>query len=138
MFLARYWQTCHSERRSNDHVPCQQCMGTRHVAGEEEQGSLIASLRCNVFLSGRKKQPKDKVFGQDIPDTLGTQMSGYPGQKLYASGLFSVVLDKEWPGCPGIWVGTSQIWKYFMRENSGLIFRSLFWNPRCETCDIRP
>ena len=35
-----------------------------------------------------KKQPKHKVFGQDIPGTSGTQTSGYPGQKLYASGLF--------------------------------------------------
>ena len=29
------------------------------------------------------------------------------------------------PGCPGIWVGTSQIWKNFMQENFELIFRSL-------------
>ena len=32
--------------------------------------------------------PKGKVFGQDIPGTSGTQTSGYPGQELYASGLF--------------------------------------------------
>ena len=38
--------------------------------------------------SGPKKQPKHKVFGRDIPGTSGTQTSGYPGQKLYASGLF--------------------------------------------------
>ena len=38
--------------------------------------------------SGLKKQPKHKVFGRDIPGTSGTQTSGYPGQKLYASGLF--------------------------------------------------
>ena len=36
----------------------------------------------------RKKQPKHKVFGRDIPGTSGTQTSGYPGQKLYATGLF--------------------------------------------------
>ena len=54
-------------------------------------------------------------------------MSGYPGQKLYASGLFLFVLDREWPGCPGIWVGTSRIWKNFMQENFGLIFRTLNW-----------
>ena len=35
-----------------------------------------------------EKQPKHKVFGRDIPGTLGTQTSGYPGQKLYASGVF--------------------------------------------------
>ena len=43
------------------------------------------SIFCAI--SGRKKQPKDKAFGQDIPGTSGTQTSGYPGQKLYASGF---------------------------------------------------
>ena len=38
--------------------------------------------------SSPKKQPKHKVFGRDIPGTSGTQTSGYPGQKLYARGLF--------------------------------------------------
>ena len=38
--------------------------------------------------SGPKKQPKHKVVGRDIPGTSGTQTSGYPGQKLYAGGLF--------------------------------------------------
>ena len=64
----------------------------------------------------KEKQPKDKVFGQDIPGRSGTQTSGYPGCKR----SFSVVLDREWPGCPGIWVGTSRIWKHFMQENFGL------------------
>ena len=44
----------------------------------------------------RKKKPEPKVFGRDIPGTSGTQTSGYPGQKLYATGLFSFVLDREW------------------------------------------
>ena len=39
------------------------------------------------FESGPKKQPKHKVFGRDVPGTSGTQTSGYPRQKLYASGL---------------------------------------------------
>ena len=30
------------------------------------------------FESGRKKQPKDRVFGKDIPGTSGTHTSGYP------------------------------------------------------------
>ena len=38
--------------------------------------------------SGPKKQPKPKVFGRDIPGTSGTQTSGYPIQKQFASGLF--------------------------------------------------
>ena len=36
----------------------------------------------------KKKKPKHKVFGQDIPGTSGTQTLGYPGQKLCAGGLF--------------------------------------------------
>ena len=33
---------------------------------------------------------------RDIPDpTLGC-----PGQRLYARRLFSVVLERKWPGCP--------------------------------------
>ena len=40
-----------------------------------------------------EKQPKHKVFGRDIPGTSGTQTSGYPRQKLYASGLFLLFLQ---------------------------------------------
>ena len=64
-----------------------------------------------IFNSGRKKQPKHKVFGRDIPGTSGT--------KTLCKWSFSVVLDMEW------WVGTSRIWKNFMQENFELIFRSL-------------
>ena len=38
-----------------------------------------------------------------------------------AIGSFSVVLDREWPGCPAIWVGRSQDQKNIMQENVGLI-----------------
>ena len=51
------------------------------------------------------KQPENKVLGQDIPGTSGTQTSGYRGQKVYACfflKIVSVVLDREWPGCFGI------------------------------------
>ena len=44
------------------------------------------SRRQNI--SGRKKQPKDKVFGQDIPGTSGTHTSVRPGQKLIARLFF--------------------------------------------------
>ena len=64
-----------------------------------------------------EKQPKHKVFGRHIPGISRTQTSG--GWPL------SVVLDTEWPGCPGIWVGMSRIWENFLQENFGLIFRSL-------------
>ena len=53
--------------------------------------------------SGTEKQPKRKVFVRDFPGTSGIQTSGYPGR----------------------WVGTSRIWKSFMQDNFGLIFRSL-------------
>ena len=32
---------------------------------------------------------------------------------------FSVVVDREWPGCRGIRVETSRIWKSFMQETLG-------------------
>ena len=52
---------------------------------------VIAKCMCEYtkrpFLSGRKKQPKDQVSGQDISGTSGTQKWGYRGQTLHASGL---------------------------------------------------
>ena len=48
----------------------------------------VGHVQQGHFHSGPKKQPKHNVFGRDIPGTSGTQTSGYPGQKLYASGLF--------------------------------------------------
>ena len=67
---------------------------------------------------------------------LGGIFLGYPGprrrdipDKNFMQVAFSVVLDREWPGCPGIWVGMSRIWKNFMQENFGLIFRTLCWSP---------
>ena len=74
----------------------------------------------------KKKQPKHKVLGRDIPGTSGSQTSGYPGTETLCKWPFAVVLDREWPGCPGICVGTSRIWKNFMQDTFGLIFRTLF------------
>ena len=51
------------------------------------QTQLQPQLQTFSF-SGPKKQPKHKVFGRDTPGISGTQTSGYPGEKLYASGLF--------------------------------------------------
>ena len=39
-------------------------------------GSALLSL-----LSGTKKQPKEKVFGTDIPRTSGGHLCGRPGSK---------------------------------------------------------
>ena len=47
---------------------------------------------------------------------------GISQTKTLCKWPFSVVLDREWPGCPGIWVGTSRVWKNFMQENFELIF----------------
>ena len=51
-------------------------------------GSGRVRPRQGTEICKSEKQPKHKVFGRDIPGTSGTQTSGYPGQKLYASGLF--------------------------------------------------
>ena len=48
--------------------------------------------------SGLKKQPKHKVFGRDIPGASRTQTSGYPGQKLYATGIFQTGSGRDVPG----------------------------------------
>ena len=63
---------------------------------------------------------------------LGGIFLGHPGprrrdipDKNFMQVAFFCCLDREWPGCPGIWVGTSRIWKNFMQENFGLIFRTL-------------
>ena len=56
------------------------------------QAQSRAKLQLIFHQEGKSfEQPKDKVFGQDIPGTPRTQMSGYPGQKLYAKWPFSVV-----------------------------------------------
>ena len=42
---------------------------------------------------------------------------GISQKKTLCKWPFYVVLNREWPGCPGIWVGTSRIWKTSMQEN---------------------
>ena len=92
---------------------------------ENHSGQSVAkSPRFIQQNSGRKKQPKDKVFGQDIPGTSGTQTWGYPGQKFMQEAFFCCSRHGV-AGMSGIWVGTSQLWKKIMQENFGLIFRTL-------------
>ena len=53
---------------------------------------------------------------------------GHPGprrQDIPDKNFMQVGLDREWPGCPGVGVGTSRTWKNFMQANFGLIFRTL-------------
>ena len=67
--------------------------GTSWAGRLQTRKKTLKNWNENVFfwappLVRSEKQPKHKVFGRDIPGTSGTQTSGYPGQKLYASGLF--------------------------------------------------
>ena len=70
---------------------------------QERKSSLSIKFLGRIFLGHQRPRRRD-----------------YPGQQLYASGLF--LCFREWPGCPVIWVGMSWIWKNFMQENFGLIF----------------
>ena len=72
--------------------------------------------------SGREKQPKEKVFGQDIPGTSGTQMSGYPGQELYASGLFLLFQAGSGRDVPGFVSGCPGFGKLYARKLWGCFF----------------
>ena len=91
--------------------------------------TLISVPGCLVLMgliSGRKNRPKDAVFGQeflghqgttrwDIPDP-GPGLSGIP---TLCKAPYSAILDRKWPGCPAIWVGTFRDQRKFMQENSG-------------------
>ena len=67
--------------------------------------SVFSTAGSFGISSGREKQPKEKVSGQDIPGTSGTQMSGYPGQTLYASGLFLLFWTRSGRDIPGLGSG---------------------------------
>ena len=82
------------------------------LAGETENCLGIIFGHRN-FSKG--KQPKDKVFGQDIPGNSGTQTSGYP-DKNFMQVTFLCCFRQ---GVAGIWVGTSRISKNFMEETLG-------------------
>ena len=49
---------------------------------------LMALFPSPLKLIRKEKQPKDKVFGPDMPETSGTQTLEYPGKRLYARRLF--------------------------------------------------
>ena len=54
---------------------------------------------------------------------------GIPRTKTLCKWPFSVVLDREWPGCPGSWVGTSRIWKNFYARKLWADFLFLNFKP---------
>ena len=95
---------------------CSACRGGGVIAGD---------------FVGKEKQTKNKVFGWVAWDIRDPDVR-ISRTKTLCKWPFSVVLDREWPGSPGIWVGTSQIWKNFRQENSGLIFRSLLNSADCK------
>ena len=81
--------------------------------------SLAAHLLLSVppscffpppFDSGRKNSLKIELLGRMF---LGHQDPdiGISRRKTLCKWPFSFAFDREWLGYPGIWVGTSQIWK---------------------------
>ena len=79
-----------------------------------------------------RNQPKEEVFGPDIPRTSGGHSRGYPGPKLRSGP------SKSWKKKPCIWARTSMtrrrrrprpqgIFQNFGQKNFGLNFRSLNW-----------
>ena len=78
-----------------------------------------------VFHLQERKSSLNKVFGQDIPGTSGIETSGYPGQKLYASGLLLGFLTRSGRNFPGFGSGRPRFGKTLCKETFGLIFRSL-------------
>ena len=101
------------------------------VCSSETQGNQLLSGISQVFFprfyfsgcSGgggqvRKNSLNIKFWAGyfwDIPDPD----VGIPRTKTLCRWPFSVVLDREWPGCPGIWVGTSRTWKNLCKKTLG-------------------
>ena len=88
------------------------CLACCPYGPAEKNGACLPlSLRLSLSLSRlsggkiRGKEPKHKVFGRDIPGTSGTQTSGCPGQKLYASGLFLLFETRSGRDVPGFGLG---------------------------------
>ena len=91
----------------------------RYVQAPLNKLPLSECLIPSLLKSGPKKQPKHKVFGRDIPGTPGTQTSGYPGQKLYAGGLFLLFWTGSGRDVPGFGSGRPGFGKTLCKETSG-------------------
>ena len=88
-----------------------------------------------------KHSLKIKSFGQTIPGTSGTQIvwdildpgRGISRKETLCKAPLSIVLAREWPRCPAIWVETSRdllhlgrLEKLYARTTfTGLVFHSL-------------
>ena len=82
------------------------------AVSQEEGGGAERAGRVSQSagdLGGGGGRGKIFFFGAEMPAKL-------------CKAPFSVVLEREWPGCPAIWVGTSRDRKKFMQDNFGLIF----------------
>ena len=66
-----------------------------------------------------KNSLKIEFFGRDIPGTSGTQTSGYPGKKLYASGLFLLFLTGSGRDVPGFGSGRPGFGKTLCKKALG-------------------
>ena len=75
--------------------------------------SSVSKNSLKIRFLGRIALGHQGPTRRDIPDPgPGTSQA-----KTVCKVPFSVVLDREWPGCLTIWVGTSRDQKNFMQEN---------------------
>ena len=96
-------------------------------------------VRSHIFISIDSQLPSWKSFELISPvfqvrknslniKFLGRIFLGHPGPRrrdIPDKNFMQVAFFCCFRQCPGIWVGTSRIWKNFMQENFGLIFRTL-------------
>ena len=83
-------------------------MWITHAGGKFFHGLLHKSLLT-----------KDKVLGQDVHWDIRDPDVAISRTKTLCKWPFSVVLDKEWPGYPGIWVGTPEFGKALCKRTLG-------------------
>ena len=114
-----------------------------HTVRSFEDGQQKQALHGKMTLKFLKINFLGRIFlghqgprRRDIPDPG----PGMPQTKTLCKSRFSVVLAREWLGCPTIWVGTSRDLdahlghvekKHYEKKNFGLIFHSLHGNLAC-------
>ena len=92
------------------------CVANQRL-GEVVKSRKFPKLVPKANIRKEKKQPKEKFFGQGIPGSWDVRDPhvGIARANALCKWPSSVVLDREWPGCPGIWVGASLDQKNFMQ-----------------------
>ena len=83
------------------------------------RNSLDWPFSRHYYILTKKRNPESSLNTK----FLGGRFLGHQGprrwdilDKNFMQVAFFCCLDREWPGCPRIWVGTSRIWKDFMQE----------------------